>query len=233
MSLDFLSYFRRNKSARRFQKRFDILNSIVKLRGVTRYLEIGLHEGRCFQRVECRQKVGVDPEPQLKISQPQVFELTSDAFFKINIDRFDLVFIDGLHHCEQVLKDVLNSLQFLDPSGSIVLHDCCPPEEATQNREDGPQRIQKKLRWNGDVWKTYGYLFDEYPDLNSCVVERDEGMAVLLNSPDFSVRESIEDQIEEAQKRWAKWDWGTYLEKKKSWNLIDDAESFRRFLKES
>ena len=58
--------------------------------------------------------------------------MTSDEFFDFlrtnEFDRkYDVIFIDGLHKSYQVKKDILNSLQFLNPKGYIVLHDCNPP----------------------------------------------------------------------------------------------------------
>ena len=52
--------------------------------------------------------------------------MTSDAFFLQNKQLFDLIFIDGLHHSHQVLRDINNALRWLSPSGTIVLHDCNP-----------------------------------------------------------------------------------------------------------
>ena len=73
--------------------------------------------------------------------------MTSDEFFKKNKEFFDLVFIDGLHHYEQVKKDINNSLSFLKKDGVILLHDCLPSNVFDQ----AVPRCTYK--WNGDVWK--------------------------------------------------------------------------------
>ena len=52
--------------------------------------------------------------------------MTSDEFFSQNKETFDLIFIDGLHIHEQVLKDIDNSLNVLNENGVILLHDCLP-----------------------------------------------------------------------------------------------------------
>jgi len=59
-------------------------------------------------------------------------ECTSDDYFarKKSTDRLDVVFIDGLCAYGQSLKDVINSLDNLNESGVIVMHDCNPPHEA-------------------------------------------------------------------------------------------------------
>ena len=74
--------------------------------------------------------------------------MTSDHFFSINKDNFDIIFIDGLHEYSQVMKDIKNSLKFLNKEGIILLHDCLPRTIWNQ--------ITPRLNsdWNGDVWKS-------------------------------------------------------------------------------
>ena len=64
-----------------------------------------------------------------------------------NKEKFDLIFIDGLHHYDQVKKDILNSLSILNDNGVILLHDCLP----NNHYEQAVPRCQ--MTWNGDVWK--------------------------------------------------------------------------------
>ena len=47
--------------------------------------------------------------------------MTSDEFFKNNKDQFDLIFIDGLHHYNQVKKDIINSVEVLKDGGIILM----------------------------------------------------------------------------------------------------------------
>ena len=74
--------------------------------------------------------------------------MTSDQFFNINNDKFDIIFIDGLHEYHQVRRDIDNSLKFLNTNGVILLHDCLP---RTLWNQITP-RINSD--WNGDVWKS-------------------------------------------------------------------------------
>ena len=86
-------------------------------------------------------KIGVDP-----LSGGNL-KMTSDEFFKNNTKNFDCIFIDGLHIYEQVRKDILNSVNFLNSNGTIILHDCLPSKIWNQ--------IVPKIygHWTGDVWK--------------------------------------------------------------------------------
>ena len=47
---------------------------------------------------------------------------TIPEFIKNNKNKtFDIIFIDGLHQCEQVAKDINNSICFLKPSSFIII----------------------------------------------------------------------------------------------------------------
>ena len=66
------------------------------------YLEIGCNKDDLFSKVSIEKKVGVDPNEGGNV------RLTSDSFFNINTDTFDIIFIDGLHVYEQVKRDVMS-----------------------------------------------------------------------------------------------------------------------------
>ena len=59
--------------------------------------------------------------------------MTSDNFFdkikKENISKFDLVFIDGDHSKEQVIKDFINVKDMVIDDGFVLLHDTYPCDE--------------------------------------------------------------------------------------------------------
>jgi len=51
------------------------------------------------------------------------YKLTSDEFFKINQNNFDVIYIDGYHKGDQVLKDFINSWEALNVNGIIIFDD--------------------------------------------------------------------------------------------------------------
>ena len=112
--------------------------------------------------------------------------MTSDEFFK-NIAptlnyKYDVIFIDGLHHTDQVDKDISNSLLYLEPNGTIILHDCNPINELRQ--QVPPNFDIWELGWNGDVWKSIvkfrkNFSSDVY---NTFVINADEGLGVIENN---------------------------------------------------
>ena len=86
------------------------------------YLEIGIHNGANFNSLQhpFRRKVGVDPDP---LASPVTYRCKSDTFFELSPDKYDLIFIDGLHEHKQVYKDVRNALACLSAGGTVVMHD--------------------------------------------------------------------------------------------------------------
>lgn len=134
------------------------------------YLEVGTFTGRSLGKVYCN-FVAVDPSFRLKAplahpgaGQMHFFQTTSDAFFESgfaerNDIRFDFAFLDGLHHFEVLLRDVMNAERLMAPGGVIALHDCCPSSVEMTVRD------QISGAWTGDVWKTLLILLRHRPDL--------------------------------------------------------------------
>lgn len=154
--------------------RWTLLNRIATQLDARTYLEIGVQAGHAFSQVEVEQKVGVDPDPR----SAATLHMTSDAYFasldeSCSAERFDLVFVDGLHHREQVVRDVQNAIRYLSPGGAIVVHDCDPPNE----RAGG--RAMCSGVWCGDVWRGWIDL-RRVLDREAFVVDTDLGCGVIL-----------------------------------------------------
>ena len=151
-----------------------LLNYLVGKYQYASYLEIGCRGDECFNAVRCATKIGVDPVAGGTI------RMTSDSYFAqlSPLVRFDLVFIDGLHHCEQVDRDIANALQHLTSGGTIVLHDCKPTseEEATY-----PMPVTA-YNWTGDVWRAIA-LWRTKLTVDICVVDFDWGCGVIRVRP--------------------------------------------------
>ena len=149
--------------------RWDIINDLIKKNGYKSYLEIGVYNKEWnFNKIICKHKVGVDPNPSVGAT----YAVTSDEFFVKNYDKFDIIFIDGLHHYEQVSKDIHNSLNALNAGGSIVVHDCNP---TTKEMQQVP-RIQGE--WTGDVWRAW-IEYRLYENLSMKVYDVDYGVGII------------------------------------------------------
>lgn len=127
----------------------ELLNALIAKYNLKSYLEIGVQNpANNFNKIKCENKVGVDPEVK---GVHGISSVTSDEYFDVIVSggtAFDLIFIDGLHHADQVKRDFENSLRCLSDNGFIVIHDVLPTEEITTCVPRGNQKI-----WHGDVYK--------------------------------------------------------------------------------
>ena len=178
--------------------RIQLVNTLIETHGYTRYLEIGVKKGDCFEQIKARYKTGVDPElkhlkkrykhsiaDKLKNTfnsthwtyeseHVNLHELTSDDFFANPGETYDLVFIDGLHQFDQVLKDYTNAQRRLNPGGCIVMHDCNPLTEQSAERI----RSKETKVWNGDTWKAIYHLRKAGQNID--VLDFDHGCGVAF-----------------------------------------------------
>ena len=153
-------------------KRTDIINAFIQKYGYKSYLEVGTQDPSSnFDKINVEHKVSIDPFPRGEVT----FVGTSDEYFESITDdvKYDIIFIDGLHHSDQVLKDVNNALEHLNDRGTIICHDCLPTTEKMQEREDHGGE------WTGDVWKAIAELRVERIDLDIKVVDTDYGCGII------------------------------------------------------
>ncbi len=168
-------------------RRTYIINYFISLIDAQYYLEIGVRDpSKNFNRIQCKTKFSVDPGIEFE-DNPVDFKMTSDVFFKklkdnelkIKSDiKFDVIFIDGLHVSNQVERDILNSLDFLNENGVIILHDCNPPSEFHQREQYNFMNSPARSFWNGTTWKAF-YKARHHSDLFSLCFDCDWGVGVI------------------------------------------------------
>ena len=151
-------------------KRWEIINKYAKHNNYKSYLEIGLESGLCRDNIEIENKTTVDPDVR---SNNPTHTMTSDEFFAQNEEMFDVIFIDGLHHGEQVYRDIENSLAVLNKGGMIFCHDMLPTSEIVQAVP------REQAIWTGDCWKAWAKLRGTRKDLSMFIVESDWGVGVI------------------------------------------------------
>jgi len=152
--------------------RTELINSLIKKYDYKSYLEIGVNTpaqpGYNWVGVDILVKHGVDPNVDT------TYKMESDTFFKEYVtQKYDIIFIDGLHIFEQAYRDITNSLDNLNEGGTIVVHDCNPVTEITQ------RRVRASNAWHGDVWKSIVKLRMGNPDLEIFTVNTDEGCGII------------------------------------------------------
>jgi hypothetical protein len=183
-----------------FSQRHLVINSVSK--SDDKYLEIGVETGYTFNNVQIQNKTGVDPLPHFE-SVDLVLK-TSDDYFLQNINtKFDVVFIDVLHQCEQVAKDINNSLRCLNENGKILLDDIIPLNYYEQlnvplKHEVRNGILKTMVPWTGDVWKTLYHiltLYSQHIDFQYFYHMNYRAVAVLKINSFFQIPESELDII--------------------------------------
>ena len=151
--------------------RIAIVNALISAFDIEKanYLEIGCATNDLFDSVMATRKTGVDPD------RGGTHRMTSDAFFAQNTEKFDVIFIDGLHEYEQVRRDAINALNCLSETGYVAFHDLLPRNWKEQHIPpiDGD--------WTGDCWKAAVEL-SKSEGLDFKIVKVDHGVGVLRRS---------------------------------------------------
>lgn len=125
------------------EKRLDLIKKAIEVTNAKTYLEIGCDKNQIFSNISVERMIGVDP------ARGGNCRMTSDEFFEQNVETFDVIFIDGLHHYDQVSRDVENALNVLNDGGIIIIHDMLPVNE----KEAVVPIPEIKQVWLGDVWR--------------------------------------------------------------------------------
>ena len=180
---------------------------LLKRKSARSYLEVGVRDGGTLALVECP-SIGVDPHYVVDRNiigtkkKLFLFQLTSDEFFREYDPRMllgspiDVVFLDGLHQFEYLLRDFMNSEVVCHRDSLIMLDDCLPNNvEMTERSFDPDARENREIAhwWTGDVWKVVPILRKYRPDLhlvaadteptgNICITNLDPGSRVLRDN---------------------------------------------------
>ncbi len=165
------------------------------------YLEIGVDHGDTFRLVKASRKVAVDPKFHFEFpaefdddAPERFYEVTSDAYFGGIIkpdERFDVIFLDGLHVTEQTLRDLLNAVMFIRRDGVIVIDDVIPasyhaslPDIADLYRvreflAKTDRRLESDQAWMGDVYKLPFFIQTFMQQFSYATISDNHGQTVI------------------------------------------------------
>lgn len=158
--------------------RYDIVNMLIKRYGFKNYLEIGVAYGDMFNNIECENKTSVDPEQHGYTT----YQMTSDEFFEQldENEKFDIIFIDGLHTYEQCYKDIENAAKHLSDNGFILCHDMNPTVEFYARPYEVYSAETEVSWWTGDVYKSFIKFRQNHLDYSCCLLYNcDWGIGVI------------------------------------------------------
>ena len=143
-----------------------VVNLLGKDRNLSEYLEIGIERGFTLEAVKIQSRTGVDPFPMFNVGKArkhmEIYQNTSDDYFSKmgNSNKFDFIYLDGLHTYEQTRRDFENSLKLISSDGFIMVDDTVPSDEFSANPNQSEcyrMRTAAGLvndgSWHGDVYK--------------------------------------------------------------------------------
>ena len=165
-----------------FFKRHAFINKAISKYSSCKYLEIGVADNDVFNSIplKLKNKFGVDPLTGGN------YRMTSDIFFeKYSHIKFDVIFIDGLHHYLQCQKDTIKSINSLNKNGIIFIHDVLPKNSFEQNVP------RKQGVWTGDVWKVAVELFNS-ENCEFGIINTDYGIGILKITDNFKYKKMPE-----------------------------------------
>ncbi len=175
--------------------RADIINAISKLYNDPSYLEVGVWQGGTFDAVSVSRKVAVDPKFDFDHVQRQkaesgntYHEVTSNAYFAAHpsgANRFDIIFLDGLHTFEQTLTDLLHAVDRVKDNGIIIVDDVIPDSFPASMRSEGQCYQFRQLtqdnstHWMGDVFKLVFFINAYMLNWTYCTVAETHGQVIM------------------------------------------------------
>lgn len=186
--------------------RSEVIQSILSVLPGKSYLEIGVNRGTTFFEVVADRKVAVDPNflfdfadegSKAENAHCTFHQMTSDDYFSqiLNKDRFDLIFLDGLHTYEQTLRDLMNATVSINEDGIIVIDDIIPSTYiASISDLDESQRLSIAVgntdpSWMGDVYRLAFFVETFMPAFSYATVGENHGQMVLWRKPRNNVLE--------------------------------------------
>jgi hypothetical protein len=158
------------------------LNRVVDITHATSYLEVGVDEGKTISRVSIPFRAGVDPRiSKVRDLDDLVgikwYNMTSDDFFAMpRTEKYDVIFLDGLHTSEQTFRDFCNSLCVANHGTVWLIDDVLPnsPYNALRS-QDRARRLRdvqgiEDKSWHGDVFRVVLLLRTLFPTFAMCTL---------------------------------------------------------------
>lgn len=172
----------------------DVVLGLLNIFTAPAYLEVGVSSGATFHSAVAARKVAVDPKFKFDLEEArkanptaEYHQVTSDTYFGTIAapeERFDLIFLDGLHTFEQILRDLLNALHHLKPGGLILVDDVLPDSyiASLSNHRDAStliKRMNMRRSWMGDTYRLVFFVDSFLQQLSFRTISDNHGQMVL------------------------------------------------------
>ncbi len=179
--------------------RNEVVQRVLELFENPSYLEIGVNKGNTFNSVQAAEKVAVDPKflfdheaVAAELPGTSFHETTSDDYFASIATReteFDVIYLDGLHTSEQTIRDLVNSISFLNSQGIIIIDDVFPSSYSASLHDRAATRILLKSTgdgsgaWMGDVYRLVFFVESFCQQFSYGTVNNNHGQLIMWREP--------------------------------------------------
>lgn len=173
--------------------RADVIGGFLALHENPTYLEIGVDTGVTFHALQCARKIAVDPHFKFRPGESTdavvYHEVPSDEYFGSLVkegERFQVIYIDGLHTMEQTLRDLLNAIEYLAEDGVIVVDDVVPssysaslPSLADVEFVRTVMPTETDLSYMGDVYRVVFFVQTFMQSWSYATIGENHGQLVM------------------------------------------------------
>ncbi len=175
------------------------INSLALINDARTYLEVGVNYGATFFGVDIETRTGVDPKfmfdcKSLENERNHFFEVESDFYFQkiaSRRDKFDIIFVDGLHTYEQTLRDFCSSLAHCHEKTIWLIDDVIPSDVFSALPDQDKAIYYRSLSgktgdesWHGDVYKVVYTLHDFFPNMDfRTIADGGNPQTVVISRP--------------------------------------------------
>ncbi|SDC06877.1 Methyltransferase domain-containing protein [Sphingomonas sp. YR710] len=178
--------------------RVSVIQSLVDCFDRPNYLEVGVEDGFTFHTIKAARKIAVDPVFRFEMPTTPItdsleyHQIPSDDYFgarKATDPKFDVIFLDGLHTFEQILRDTLNAVESLAPNGVIVIDDVWPTSYAASlPSTDDMLRVREaspdgSVAWMGDVYRVVMFIDTFLQPFRFACTDKDPWQMVMWRGP--------------------------------------------------
>jgi len=143
--------------------RYEVINFVSS--SDNNYLQIGIDDIETFENTHFINKKGIH---ELNCyDNKHIIVSNSNDYFKNYSHLYDIIFIDGLHHCQQIITDFNNSINNLNKNGTIILDDIIPFHHDEQMKMPisytyTNNSLISNVPWTGEVWKVAYYILSKF-----------------------------------------------------------------------
>lgn len=179
------------------------ITRLIKRVQAKSYLEVGVRDGAVFNAIECERKVGVGLDIRfdtrsLASQSTKLYSLSVNDYstYFAARERFDVIFLNGFHHHEDVLNTFGALLPLAHERTVFLIDNVLPIDEfsALRNQSEALARRHAtgnlRKAWHGDVFVAIFLMQKMFPEWEVATITTGGNAQALLHSRRHDLRYS-------------------------------------------